>query len=270
MQKKRTEVIFGFESHSPATVPKYLPYMKQADVILLETPEERVSEFLDRRNSAQWLAAKTDRPKYTEREINALRELDKGKTIMGTDYFGEKSLAASLKEERRSDKLWQRFGGIGGARKEAIRDEAREVIWAKWLESRIEEFEGKKIYIQAGAARTPLYHMLKKKLEDRGAIVSRVHLDEGKFGPGIKQMYSPKDYLRRAFRFKTASSEDWGKARELLRQRKRFYKSYGPRYLKHYEDRSLSEEEAVEKALFEALEEGKWKEKKPKRFLRRK
>jgi hypothetical protein len=254
--QKPTEIMVGFERHMPGFVEKKKTYFDKADVILLELPPWIVKRLRGGEDPMVLAHAYTYFPEYSTELFKLLQQkMKEGKTVMGTDI----QTRESVRKTQEGDKL-QIKGNIEGATKTiAEMDKIREQKRLEWLLEHLPQFEGKKIYIDAGSLHTSIYHGLKevfREKENKGEVkITREYLAKGMFeAPQILEKYSPFDQIERFYRFKKGKFTEADRKRiaELVEQDKLFF--YKAMLLRgKYMGQGMTEERAVEKAHFELL-----------------
>lgn len=258
--KKKTEILIGFTSHYPSVAEKEERYMKNADVILAEMPPD-VVEGLAKGRSIEALALGYRYPEQFKKRLTQLKKsMDEGKTVIGYESFYKQDAWTPLEyrdlqylEEEAHEALrardTERFAQVM-----AQFNEMREHKSVEWIKSNLTRFRGKKIYIEAGENHTPIYHQLKKELKPRGISVESVHANKGLYEhPRIKAKYPPSDQLMRIYRFKTTSSKNWEKIRELVRQDREFREAQDELGRRYEWGKGLSHESAIERSELDLL-----------------
>jgi hypothetical protein len=241
-EKRKTEIIIGFEEHDKKSLKKAIPYMKEADVIFLERiPGE--------------MHVLRGRGAIFERGVKKFKEQLKssGEGMIKWDKL-RLSLMGRLKKEGKKIDTWDvgrnyrhlpsEIGKLqrGGKLEEAARLEAqwyknREEAGITRIIEKLPSMKGKKIFIQAGGMHTALYHILKKELEPRGVSVNAVYLTKGKYGPPrVSIKYAPYHELARMFRFDTKSAKDKKVINKLIEEQHEFEKEVGRTALKKYSE----------------------------------
>jgi hypothetical protein len=251
LEKKKTEIIIGFEEHTKKYLGKATPDMKKADVIFLEMePEFFRSIFLNKQITPEEALNNKKLLKgvaaYDKRELSILRNLWKdGKSIASWDV-GKNSVK---KYPSLTRAINLREFAINQANSLRKRDELGAATITKYLPN----FEGKTIYVRAGAMHTGLYHQLKKELEPRGVSVKATFLTKGKYGNGGTSIkYTPLEELIRIFRFNTKSARNKERIKSLIDEHYRHQQDVF-NLVKKYKNEGLNEDRAIRKASVELV-----------------
>lgn len=260
MEKKRTEIVFGFESHLLSSVDKMLPLMEKADVILLENTPQGVRDLLKGKQPS--FADGYVLPEFAQKQIPLLQHLKKqGKVVLGSELTHDEDWLLKNKRKARKiinleldEKRLYFLGDFKGSIQAAA--EASKLIEQErlnWILKHLPQFEGKKIYIGAGDLHTGVYHKLKKELAHRGIPVKAEFLSKGMFkDKRVLAKYPPKVQLMRMIQFKTRNLKNPQIVRRIIEEDKQFDKKmFGTVF--GYMRQGMSEEQATEKAYLELI-----------------
>jgi hypothetical protein len=265
-EKKKTEIVFGFEPHLLSSVDKMLPLMEKADVILLENTPQRVKNLLKGKQPS--FADGYVLPEFAQKQIPLLQHLKKqGKVVLGSEPTHDEDWMLKNRKKARKiinleldeKKLYFRGDFRGSIRAAAKGSKLIEQERLDWILKHLPQFEGKKIYIDIGEEHTGVYHKLKKELAARGIPVKTEFLSKGMFkDKRILVKYPPKTQLMRMMQFKTRNSRNSQVVKRLVEEDKQFDKKilgtvFG------YMRRGMSEEQATEKAYLELINSEKSK-----------
>ena len=265
-EKKKTEVVIGFESHLLSSVDKMLPLMEKADVILLENSPSNVREILNGKRPS--FESGYSLPEFAQKQAPVLQRLHKkGKIVLGSEAAYDESWMLKNKDIARrmiklelEQKRLYLLGDIEGyARATLGINKIREQERLKWIVERLPQYEGKTVYISAGEEHTALLHGLKKILGKQGIPVRAEFLSRGYFKDKRTLVkYSPSVQLMRMLQFKTSLSSNRGAIKKLVKQDIRFEKNVNERIFK-YMRQGASGEAAAEKAYLEIINSEKSK-----------
>ena len=265
-EKKKTEIVFGFEPHLLSSVDKMLPLMEKADVILLENTPKGVKDLLKGKQPSS--ADGYVLPEFAQKQIPLLQHLEKqGKVVLGSELTHDEDWLLKNKKKARKiinlefkEKRLYFLGDFKGSVRAAA--EASKLIEQErlnWILKHLPQFEGKRIYIGAGDLHTGVYHKLKKELASRGIPVKAEFLSKGMFkDKRILAKYPPKIQLMRMMQFKTRNSKNPHVVKRIVEDDKQFDKKilgtvFG------YMRQGMSGEQATEKAYLELINSEKSK-----------
>ena len=256
--KKKTEITVGFASHFPESAERALKHMKDADVILVEMPAKIIKE-LARGAPLHFLTEGTMNTEYEEAFLSGLkRKMEEGKIVKGYESVYDpgrwtKEEFNELMESKRKADIGLVRGDIASfAENFAKFNKMREAKAVGWIKRNISMFNGKRVYIEAGASHTGLYHMLKKDLGSKGITVKPDFVDKSNYSRGILDKFAPSDQMARMIRFNTPSSKDPAMLARLAQEDFGF-REIERRLKEEYRMRGLSRERANEMAHFGAL-----------------
>jgi len=222
-EKKKTEILFGFEHHTPLHTERHEENMKEADVILLEIPPSKLKKLLSK-TPTEIEKKYPDMLKHTrEYVLKAKKYSNEGKEVKGWDskVIRGKSWWWEMRKNPKSIRSlpiqMQMFYTVPRIVAEAT--VARENRAFKFIKNNLPKWEGKKVYIMAGGFHTGLYHKLKKELESKGVEVRREHFAKGNYEhPRIHEKFDPMEQLAGMIRFKLKSAKDPTRVEELYNQ----------------------------------------------------
>jgi hypothetical protein len=258
-EKKKTEIVFGFESHLLSSVDKMLPLMEKADVILLENTPQGVKNLLKgkRPSSADGYVL----PEFAQKQIPLLQHLEKqGKVVLGSEpthdedwmLKNRKKARKIIKLEMDEARLYFKGDLKGSIRAAAEASKLIEQERMNWILKHLSQLEGR-IYIDIGEEHTGVYHKLKKELAARGIPVKTEFLSKGMFkDKRILVKYPPKTQLMRMMQFNTRNSRNPRAVKRIIEEDKQFDKKilgtvFG------YMRQGMSNEQATEKAYLELI-----------------
>ncbi len=210
-EEGKTEITIEFESHYPQMVGKKKE-MEEADIIIPEQTSKTIEKLKEAETEEELKKVAKEETKfleYSEKKFKVYKEMqEEGKEIKGkmgrTNYI----LPQSPEEKAKSN-------------------EEREKERLKKLKKIIRENPGKKIYIEAGANHTPVYHKLKEELGEKENIeIKRKHLvekdlhEKAGYPEQTKEAYPPRNQLMRHFRFDTETAQRYKKLQEAKEKKK--------------------------------------------------
>lgn len=231
MEKPRkTEVTIGFTMHYPSFVKREMAQMKKADVIFLEAPYRLIRDIRAGKSPEKlFKEGYFSEEKYAKKYATKLKSIiDSGKTVIGYEnlggnkYWKPKEVRRMLDLQDISDLAIETKNHEIFIRAEAEIIKMRDKKNLAWLKANIPRYEGK-IYVDAGAVHTHLWHGLKKEFEKDGIPVKAEFLARGKFGNRrIKMKYSPTDRLVRTIRFDTNALGNPDRLYQLMSEDRKF------------------------------------------------
>ncbi len=233
--RKKTEITIGFTMHYPSFVKREMAQMKKADVIFLEAPYRLIRDIRAGKSPEElFKEGYFSEKKYAKKYATELKKIiDSGKRVIGYENPGgnrhwkpeevQRMLdLQDISDLARGTKNHDVFIGAE-AEMVKIRDDKN----LAWLKANIPRYEGK-IYVDAGAVHTPIWHGLKKEFEKDGISVKAEFLARGKFGNRrIKMMYSPTDRLVRTLRFNTDALGNPNRLYQLMSEDREFREIQG-------------------------------------------
>jgi len=261
MPAKKTEILFGFGPHLLNLVEKKLPHRNNADIIVIEAPQEVVDKFIKgkKKLTESELADYTPFPEESIKDLYQLRKLSKeGKTILGFGGFhspeewtkGERNRLFVLQENLSEHYLNGDVESYARARVELNR--LLEGKAAEWIKSNLPNWKGKKIFIDMGAGHAPLYHMLKRDL--KGISVRAEYLTKRMYEErGILHKKKPLDQIINILTYRTPSAKNPEKIKELVRQQHEFDNEKKRLEARYQFKERMTPESASERAEFELL-----------------
>ena len=256
--KKKTEITVGFASHFPSSAERALKHMEDADVILVEMPAKTIKD-LAKGAPLYSLTEGTINTEYEEAFLSGLKQkIEEGKTVRGYESVYDpgrwtKDEFRELMESKRNADISLVRGDIASfAENLAKFNKMREAKTVEWIKRNMSMFRGKRVYIEAGASHTGLYHMLKKDLGPKGISVKSDFIEKSNFGRGMLDKFAPSDQMIRMIRFGTPSSKNPA-ALARLAEEDRGFREIESRLKEEYRMKGLSRERASEMAHFGAL-----------------
>ncbi len=231
MEKSRkTEVTIGFTMHYPSFVKREMAQMKKADVIFIEGPDRLIKDIRAGKSPKELVKdGEFFEEEYAKKYSTKLRKIiDSGKTVIGYENMGNKrywkpeDVRRVLDLQDITDWAIETKNQWAFASAEAEMVKMRDKRNAAWLKANVPLCEGK-VYIDAGALHTPIWHELKKEFEKKGIPVKAEFLAHGKFkNRQIKMKYSPTERLIRTIMFDTSALGNAERLYQLLNEDREF------------------------------------------------
>lgn len=264
MEKKKTEIVVGFTHHTPSFIEKEIKNMEKADVILFESPTYQIEQLKTGIIKPDELASISNFEVSASRMYRSLKDMsDKGKPVFGYDDFNNPQFWSNKDRARyhqltdeiesffKPKKDFSRGTILKSARAFAELTRLRDKRNVEWIKHNLPKFEGKTVYISAGATHTAIYHSLKKELEPKGISVKQLFISKGAFKqPGVLEKFGPYYSLGRALIFKTQSSRNEAELRKRLEEARNHIKRTFKQTKKYA--KTMPWEYALERAEMEA------------------
>jgi hypothetical protein len=257
-EKKKTEITFGFASHFPSSAKRMLKRMGDADVILVELPP-RIIKGLAKGAPIKSLIEGSINADYEEVFLSGLKQkMKEGKKVIGYESLHDQKrwTADEFEKLKNAEKMlgagFMSRDMMTYAKNMAEFNKMREAKSAQWIKRNISMLRGKRVYIEAGAAHTGLYHVLKRDLGSKDLSVKRDFIDRVNYEKGVLSMFKPSDQMVRMIRFNTKSAKDPAAFAKLAEEEKRFLETHF-RLMGEYISRGHPKAAARDMAHFAAL-----------------